>query len=99
MLEMRKGNKKGEEEAVESPKHVSAHAAIEPQSAIDLSQGSARGQQSDTSSPADMSPDIALISGDCAGNAALPATGSIATEIAIRSASIVRPMLIVLWAV
>jgi hypothetical protein len=47
-----------------------------------------------------MSPevDIAAISGDFAGNAAPPATGSIATEIAIRSASIVRPRLIVLWA-
>src|SRR5438067_11744312 len=74
---------------------MSAHVAIEPQSAIDVSQGLARGQQSDMSSPADMSPeaDIEVISGDFTGDAALPGTGSIATEIAIRSASIVRPML------
>ena len=100
MLETYDGNRKGEEEVVERPRHVNAHVAIEPQSAIDLSQGLALGQQSDISSPADMSPesDIALISGDFAGNAMLPAIGSIATEIAIRSANIVRPMLMVLRA-
>ena len=101
MVEAYKGNRKGAEEMVERPKHVSAHAAIEPQSAIDLSHGLALGQQSDISSAADMSPEvnIAAISGDFAGNAAPPATGSIATEIATTSASIVRPRFMVLWVV
>jgi hypothetical protein len=100
MFEKYNGNGKGEEEAVERPRHVTAHATIEPQSAIDLSQGLALGQQSDISSPADMSPeaDIAVISADFAGNVAPPATGSIATETAIKSASIVRPMFMVLRA-
>ena len=98
MVEAYKGNRKGAEEMVERPKHVSAHAAIEPQSAIDLSHGLALGQQSDISSTADTSPEleIAAISDDFTGNTAPPATGSIATEIAIRSASIVRPRLMVL---
>jgi len=100
MLEIRRGKRKAEEEAAETPKQLSAQTPIDPQSAIDLSHGLARGQQSDISSPADMSSeaDIAPISGDFAGNAVLPAMGSIATEIAIRSASIVRAMLMVLRA-
>lgn len=87
---MGKGNGKAEEEAAESPKHLSAQAAMDPQSAIDLSQGAAWwGQQSDMSS----APDMAAISDDFAANAKPPAAGSIATEIAIRRARMVRPML------
>jgi hypothetical protein len=73
-------------------KHFSAQVAIEPQSPVVLSQGlAAWGQQSDMSSMADVS--AADMSADLTPRRAPAAAGSIATDRAIRSARMVRPML------
>jgi hypothetical protein len=73
-------------------KHFSAQVAIEAQSPVALSQGLAVwGQQSDMSSMADVS--AADMSADLTPRRAPAAAGSIATDTAIRSARMVRPML------
>ena len=84
------GNTMVENDVVAKLKHFSAQAAIEAQSSMPLSQGLALwGQQSGMSSIADM----AVISADLTLWRAPAAAGSIATDRAIRSARMVRPML------
>jgi hypothetical protein len=71
-------------------KHLSTQVAMAEQSPIDFSHGFALcGQQSDMSSVIDMSAGSA----DLELTPAPPAVGSIATDKAIRSARMVRPML------
>ena len=71
-------------------KHLSAQAAMAPQSSMVLSHGLALwGQQSDMSSVRYMP----AASGDLTVMPALAAAGRIATDRAIRSAKMVRPML------
>jgi hypothetical protein len=71
-------------------KHFSAQAAMVPQPSMALSQGFAGGgQQSCMSSIADMSADA----DDLALRPTPPAAGRNATDRAIRSAKMVRPML------
>ena len=82
-------------------KHFSAQVAIEPQSPMTLSQVLAVsqglavwGQQSDMSSMADVSAEDAVdMSAGLTPRRAPAAAGSIATDRAIRSARMVRPML------
>jgi hypothetical protein len=71
-------------------KHFRTQAAIEAQSPLALSQGLAAGGQQSMSSMADMS----VISADLTLTRAPAATGSIATDRAIRSAKMVRPRVI-----
>jgi len=71
-------------------KHFSAQVAIDAQSPMALSQGLViGGQQSGMSSIAD----ISVVSADMTLTRAPAAAGSIATDMAIRSARMVRPML------
>jgi hypothetical protein len=82
------GNTMIEDDAPEKLKHFSAHVAMLPQSSIWVHGFALLGQQSCISSIMDAS--------DGAGNLeltpTLPAAGSIATDRAIRSARMVRPM-------
>jgi hypothetical protein len=80
------GNTMLENDVAAKLKHFRAQAAIEAQSLIALSQGLVTGGQQSMSSMAD-------ISIDWAPRRAPAAAGSIATDRAIRSARIVRPML------
>jgi hypothetical protein len=81
------GNTMIEDDAPEKLKHFSAHVAMLPQSS--MAHGFALcGQQSSISSIVDMS----VGAGDLGFTPALPAAGSIATDRAIRSARMVRPM-------
>jgi len=69
-------------------KHLSAHVAMLPQSSMAFSHGLPLcGQQSGMSSVMEMP----AASGDFTLTTALPAAGRIATEKAIRSATMVRP--------
>ena len=73
-------------------KHFSAHVAMDAQSSMAFSHGSALcGQQSGMSSVMDMP----AASGDFTLRPAPPPAGSIATARAIRRAAMVRPMLMV----
>jgi hypothetical protein len=72
------------------PKHLSAQVAMAPQPSMAFSHGSALGgQQSGMSSIMDM----LAACGDLTLTPALPAAGSIAIDKAIRSTTVVRPML------
>jgi hypothetical protein len=68
-------------------KHFSAQVAIEAQSSMALSQGLALWGQQSMSAMADISADFTMMR-------APTAAGSIATDRTIRSAKMVRPMLI-----
>jgi len=81
------GNTMIEDDAPEKPKHFSAHVAMLPQSS--MAHGFALcGQQSCISSIMDTS----VGSVDLELTPALPAAGSVATDRAMRSARMVRPM-------
>jgi hypothetical protein len=80
------GNTMFENDVAAKLKHFRAQAAIEVQSSMALSQGLALGGQQSMSAMADVSADLTLMRA--------PATaGSIATDRAIRTARMVRPML------
>ena len=76
----------------EKLKHFNAHVAIDEQSSMPLSQGLYLCGQQSMSSIADMS----ATSVDLGIPPATPAAGSTATDMAIRSARMVRPMLMAL---
>jgi hypothetical protein len=82
------GNTMIEDDAPEKLKHFSAHVAMLPQSSICAHGFALCGQQSCISSIMDTS----VGSVDLELTPALPAAGSVATDRAIRSARMVRPM-------